>query len=164
MDIYLMLLMFSISMIVSRIILYTNQKRKGGQVLIKIENPYKFGLIIFSLLVGGLTLMLVIKILTGNIVYEDVISDMFFISIAYYFLLPQIVKKKITENGILEFFSFLNFYEIKSIKWTKLNTRKKDVERLELIINKKKLRHNKVFIFVNKSQKKEINEILRKKI
>ena len=95
---------------------------------------------------------------------NDILSNLFWLTLAYYFFLPQLIKKKVSEKGIVEFFGFLPYEDIKSYKWEKISYKSKDVERLEIILNVKKNKYKKIFMFIEGYQKKDINEILRKKI
>lgn len=162
MGIFLILFIIALYLLLSKVITFISQTRKSEEIYLKIDNPYKLGIKVSSLLVLGLTIALVFTIIIKEMDINDILSNLFWLTLAYYFFLPQIIKKRVTDKGIIEFYGFLKWDMIKSYKWSKLNYKNRDIHRLEIILKNKKRRHKKIFMFIEDYQKKELNNILRK--
>lgn len=162
MDIFLMLFILSATMLITRLIVYYNNIRKCGKTLLKIKNPNKTMINVSIVLVGIIVALTVYQFTKKTVDLNAIFSNLFWLTISIYFFLPQLIKKRITEKGILELYGFLKWEDIKSYKWNKDN---KVVNRLDIMLNKKRKRgYSKVFIFVEPNQKKEVNDILRKNV
>lgn len=161
MDIFVILFMLSATMIISRLIVYYSNIRKHGKTLLKIKNPNKSMLYVSIVLVGIIVVLTVYQFTKKTVDLNAIFSNLFWLTISIYFFLPQLIKKRITEKGILELYGFLKWEDIKNYKWNN----SKQINRLDIMLNKKRKRgYSKVFIFAEPSQKKEINDILRKNV